>query len=1099
MNNVISYLIFLFCFLIFSSCSKKEKRVLIFSKTVEFRHNSIEAGVASLKEFIESKNIQVDTTENAAYFVEDSLKHYSSVIFLNTTGNVLDNIQQADFERYIQAGGGFVGIHAATDTEYNWQWYNKLVGAYFDGHPAIQDANLDILKKEDPCCQHLPESWSLNEEWYNFKSVNPDIEVLVEIDESSYEGGTNGEKHPMVWKPEYDGGRSFYTAIGHKEETFSDSFFLQQVFAGLEYTIGNNKLDYTKARRLRVPEENRFTKEVLDFNLDEPMELDELGNRGIIYIERRGALKLYDYQSEQIISLDSLAVHDNDEDGLLGLAVDPNYLENQWIYLFYSPDIEKAVQYISRFTLRENKLTDEKILLEIPLIRECCHSGGSLEFGKDGLLYIGVGDNTNPFESAGYAPIDEQEGRELFDAQRTAANTNDLRGKILRIKPEVDGTYSIPEGNLFAEGTEKCRPEIFVMGLRNPFRFSIDSKKGHLYWGDVGPDAGEEDSLRGPKGMGEFNLAQKAGFYGWPYSRGNNQMYWDYNFANEESNNLFDPNQIINNSPNNTGLQELPPIQESMIWYNYGNSTDFPWLGAGGVNPMSGPIYHAADYSTSESSFPPYFENKWFVYEWMRDWIYVVHLDENDQFIQADPFMPKYGQKWNSRNMDARLSVIRFNSGNRPPIARFAGDKEVGAAPLSIRFSAAASLDYDDDEIKYHWSFGGVEMTTDSSAVDFTFEDPGIYEVELSVSDLKGASASTSKKILVGNEPPQIEIELSDENTTYWEDKEMNYKIHVSDLEDGNTSDASLDLSKVKVTLNYIPQGDDIILASIGHQQNVVPRGLELINSSGCKACHAINEKVAGPSYQAVAERYGQEDKEQIIRRIIKGSQGIWGEKMMAAHPQLEIEEVDEIVNYILSLDADNQGNAQNIPLEGSIAFDKHFKDAEAGKYILMASYLDKGNPDIENSALSVVEKVIFRAPKMEMEDAFELDKELGIWENQNRTLVGSIKDGKQIKFQSVSIENLKSITIGAAFSKNYSYYGELEVRLGERSGPLLGEGIVEYFDKEKDDFKTFKIELKEHANVVDNLVLVFKNPSNKDQFAMNGDWLQLNYGNISE
>lgn len=356
LNTVSSHILCFLCCLLLISCAEEPKKVLIFSKTAAFRHSSIEEGVKALKQFMSSKGIQVNATEDAAYFTEDSLQQYSTIIFISTTGDVLNHIQQADFERYIQAGGGFVGIHSASDTEYDWPWYNKLVGAYFDGHPPIQDATLDVIAKDDPCCKHLPENWSLNEEWYNFKSINPAIEVLMEIDESSYEGGTNGKKHPITWKHHYDGGRAFYTAIGHKEETFSNSLFLQQVFAGIEFAIGENTLDYSKATTSRAPEENRFIKQVLDFNLDEPMELDELGERGIIYIERKGAIKLYDYETEQIILLDSLKVHHEDEDGLLGVAADPNFTENQWIYLFYSPGIEEAIQHVSRFTLRADKI-----------------------------------------------------------------------------------------------------------------------------------------------------------------------------------------------------------------------------------------------------------------------------------------------------------------------------------------------------------------------------------------------------------------------------------------------------------------------------------------------------------------------------------------------------------------------------------------------------------------------------------------------------------------------------------------------------------------------------------------------------------------------
>ncbi|MEM1319761.1 MAG: ThuA domain-containing protein [Bacteroidota bacterium] len=1124
MNSIIHFpkpirqsqtILFLLCLVLFASCSKTEKKVLIFSKTAEFRHASIEAGVQSIRQLMESEGIQVTATEEAVYFTEDSLRQYAAVIFLNTTGDVLNNIQQADFERYIQAGGGFVGIHAATDTEYHWAWYNQLVGAYFDGHPAIQDAKLSCTSKGEVCCKGLPEVWSFNEEWYNFRSINPNIEVLVAVDESSYEGGTNGKNHPVVWKHQFDGGRAFYTALGHKEETYQDPLFLKQIGAGIEYAIGPNSLDYTKASTLRIPEENRFNKRVLDFNLDEPMELDELASRGIIYIERRGVIKLFDYATERVTILDTLDVHYDNEDGLLGIAVDPNYQDNSWIYLFYSPNITEATQHISRFTLKEDKLSDEKILFKIPLVRECCHSGGSLEFGPDGLLYIGVGDNTNPFESSGFAPIDERPNREHFDAQGTAANTNDLRGKILRIQPTEDGSYTIPAGNLFPEGTANCRPEIYVMGCRNPFRLSIDAKTKYLYWGDVGPDAGLADSLRGPVGMGEFNQARAAGFYGWPYSRGNNQMYTDYDFAREKSGAVFDPENIVNNSPNNTGIQKLPAIKESMIWYSYEKSEEFPWLGLGGVNPMSGPIYHKEDYPASEHAFPDYFDGKWLVYEWMRDWIYVVHLDKDQQMIQADPFLPntefshpmdmlfskdgklyvlEYGQKWNSRNLDARLSVITYNPGNRPPLAQFEVDKEVGSAPLAVNFSAAKSMDYDQDRISYTWSLDG-KLIIEKNVPDFdyVFENPGIYDVELTVKDHEGESASTNKKIMVGNEPPKISIDLSSDNTIYWTNKKVNYQVKVMDKEDGNSADGTVDISKVKITFDYIPQGEDLILASVGHQQNVSPRGLQLINASDCSACHHKDKKVAGPSYSAIAQRYDKKDKETLIHRIITGSQGIWGEQMMAPHPQLSVEEVDEIVSYILSLNPEKKTKEQLLPLAGSLEFNQHLKDEEAGKYVLIASYLDDGHPDVEGSALSVIEEFTFIPPKIELEHAVDLDKALGVWETQGRKVVGSIRAGKQIKINPIDFDNLGSISIGAAFNKEYAYQGIVEVRKGQSTGELLGSKTIEYFDKDKEAFKVFETAINP-AQGLDTLFLVFKNAANEGQYIMNGDWIQLNY-----
>ena len=496
--------------------------------------------------------------------------------------------------------------------------------------------------------------------------------------------------------------------------------------------MGDKKLDYSAVHSPRVPEENRFVKEVLDFNLNEPMEMEETPN-GILFIERRGKIKHYNFTDKVTKEIAQLDVFYGNEDGLIGLAVDLNFKNNNWIYLFYSAPGEISKQHISRFDLINDSLIldSEKLLLTIPTIRKCCHSGGSLEFGADGNLYIGVGDNTNPFESQGFAPIDERLNRALWDAQRSASNTNDLRGKILRITPQDDGTYTIPKGNLFPKGTEKTRPEIYAMGLRNPFRFSIDSQNGNLYWGDVGPDSGKEDSLRGPAGMGEFNQARKAGYWGWPYTRGNNQLYNDYNFTTEESGEKFDPKNIINDSPNNTGLKKLPLIQPSLIWYSYDKINEFPWLGKGGVNPMAGPVFHTADFPNSKEGFPDYFENKLFIYEWMRDWIYIVTLDENQNYSHAESFMPnsefshpmdmffgtdgkmyvlEYGQKWNVRNIDARLCRINYIKGNRPPLAKIDSDKEVGALPLTIQFSAKESKDYDNDNLTYEWFFTKKEV-----------------------------------------------------------------------------------------------------------------------------------------------------------------------------------------------------------------------------------------------------------------------------------------------------------------------------------------------------------------------------------------------------
>ena len=1100
----------------FLSCSSRADKILVFSKTEGFRHGSIEAGVEAMKKLGAENGFQVDATEDASYFTEEVLKDYAAVVFLNTTGDVLNNPQQADLERYIQAGGGFVGVHAATDTEYDWPWYNKLVGAYFDGHPKVQEAKLSVLNKEHEATKGMEDSWMKSDEWYNFRDINPEIKVLISIDETSYEGGTNGDDHPISWYHDYDGGRAFYTEMGHTDETFKDPVFMGHLLGGIRYATGNGRLDYGKARTERIPEENRYVREVLDFNLDEPMELDELPGRGILFVERRGALKLYDFEKEQTRVIAQLNLFYGNEDGLLGLAVDPDYEKNNWIYLFYTAPGEESKQYISRFTLKGDSLDleSEKILLTVPTERKCCHSGGAMEFGPDGNLYIGLGDNTNPFESSGFAPIDERPGRAQWDAQRSAGNTNDLRGKILRIKPEPDGTYSIPEGNLFPEGTPNARPEIYVMGLRNPFRFSVDSKTGYVYWGDVGPDSGKDDPDRGPHGMGEFDQARTAGNWGWPYTRGNNQVYNDYDFATNTSGSKFDPDNLINDSPNNTGLRELPPARESMIWFSYSPSKEFPWLGKGGVNPMGGPVFHADDHPKAVNKFPAYFEDKLFLYEWMRDWIYVVTLDKDHNYVKADPFMPssgfshpmdmifgsdgylyvlEYGQKWNSRNMDARLNRIGYVGGNRSPIAKITVDKTVGSEPFTVQFSASGSVDYDKDALGYEWSFTEESVQDRTEAPSFTFTEPGNYTVRLKVTDKAGNSGIATEKILVGNDAPIVRITLDTEDDTYWSGKEVGYIVSVEDAQDGNSAAGTIDPKDIKVTFDYIPQGKDMVKVTMGHQQNTVPEGKVLIDGTDCKACHGVNEKVNGPSYMEIAQRYAETDKPYLIDKIIKGGSGVWGEGMMSAHPQLKVDEVSKIVDYILGLDAVTDGHVNLLPLKGKVTFKEHTANGTEGKYVIMASYMDKGAPGLENSNLGGRAEAIFKFPRFEAENAAEKSAGLSVWDAMGENMVGSIKDNSFLRFDKLSLKGAKSLRLSMFFGPDTRYNGTVEIREGNVSGKLIGTGTIDHFNKKDGVKKEMQINI---VPTVDRgaIYLVFKNEGNREDVITNLNWISLQY-----
>jgi cytochrome c len=240
-------------------------------------------------------------------------------------------------------------------------------------------------------------------------------------------------------------------------------------------------------------------------------------------------------------------------------------------------------------------------------------------------LYVSVGDNTNPFDSDGFAPLDERPGNAIGDAQRSAANTRDLRGKILRIRPLDDGTYEIPPGNLFPANGSAGRPEIFVMGCRNPFRFGIHPSAGWLYWGDVGPDADFEDLARGPAGHDELNLARAPGNHGWPYFLADNKPYRAHDFATGATGDAFVAAAPLNLSINNTGAQVLPPAQAALIFYPYRFTPQFPELGSGMRSLLAGPVYQPPPGATR--ALPERFEGALIAYELVRDQFFDVRLD----------------------------------------------------------------------------------------------------------------------------------------------------------------------------------------------------------------------------------------------------------------------------------------------------------------------------------------------------------------------------------------------------------------------------------------------------------------------------------------
>ncbi len=227
-------LLLLVCFL---NTPKSSDKVLVFTKTEGYRHESIEVGVQTIIELGSKHNFEVTHTENAEVFLNKNLKQYNLVVFLNTSEDVLDENEQKAFKNYIKNGGSFMGIHAASDTELEWPWFGKLVGAYFLNHPEKCQATINRIDKKHQSTQHLSKHWIRYDEWYNFKAISENINVLLTLDESSYKGGENGDFHPIAWYQEFDGGKSFYTALGHTSESYLEPAFRQHILGGILYCL----------------------------------------------------------------------------------------------------------------------------------------------------------------------------------------------------------------------------------------------------------------------------------------------------------------------------------------------------------------------------------------------------------------------------------------------------------------------------------------------------------------------------------------------------------------------------------------------------------------------------------------------------------------------------------------------------------------------------------------------------------------------------------------------------------------------------------------------------------------------------------------------
>jgi cytochrome c551/c552 len=536
------------------------------------------------------------------------------------------------------------------------------------------------------------------------------------------------------------------------------------------------------------------------------------------------------------------------------------------------------------------------------------------------------------------------------------------------------------------------RPEIFVMGCRNPFRIYYDNRRQLLVWGEPGPDAGVPDDKRGPEGYDEINIARTAGFYGWPYCVANNKPYRDFNYATDKPGPWFDPKRPYNDSPNNTGTRHLPPSRPALIWYPFKSSAEFPSVANGTRCAMAGPAYYCDQYP-SETRFPDEYNGKVIIYDWMRHWMLAMNIDSLDQLTGLEPiggsvrvsrpidmlidkngslWVLEYGTEWYASNPDACISRIDYRRGS---------GENINQTPT------------------VWWDFAGQNRS---------FYQPG---------------------------------------------EQLRYKVGVSDPEDGSLAEGRISSESIVLSIDYLESVSNPTKAILTYKptKKTQPygRGKSLIDGSDCQSCHASDRQVNGPAYLAIASRYEKSDNAlpALMKKVIQGGSGSWGDRAMSAHPQLPEKDVSDMIRWILSLsDPSNRPPA----LQGTYSLQvpagkKTANPAQEGYFIFHAAYTDRGAGDLPPVTGS--QTLLLRPRQQQAEYADTLSKDIRLQRrplnNATATLV-QVKSGAFFSFKHIDLQGIKSVSFALDVAQSqYVGGGRIELRLGSPDGEVAGAAII--------------------------------------------------------
>ena len=738
--------------------------------------------------------------------------------------------------------------------------------------PEVQEAVVSFVDRNHPANEGLPLNWKHSDQWLNWEP-NPigEVHTVAQVKEKTYKPGRNamGAFHPVSWCRDYKGGRSFYTGMGATKASYTEDNFRSHLLGAIQWTTGMVRGD-CQATIASNYEVQRLTGKNAPGKLDQHGEMHGLTiapNGTVFYIGKAGCpsgpipswdnpkvglgcgtIHQWDPDTKKVKHLTTLDVFGNrgagggrvkSEEGLVGITLSPNFMENGWVYIYWMPhdsiDREKHVgkRTISRLTYDfETQTIDKSSRVDIlqwqAQIHSCCHAGGGMDFDDQGNLYIGVGDNNSSQFTKGYSANNwskKYKGLSWADARRTAGNTNNLNGKILRIDPlpipegkqpplGMGTTYEIPEGNLFPPDEysgEKTRPEIYVMGVRNPTRLHWDHVNDWLLTGWVGPDAYQPSPKLGPAKYDTATVITSAGNHGWPYCMANGQPY--RNRSNEDPSvltNWYDCDDLKNTSPVNTGLVDIPDMTHNMIWYSPGGGgaifpdrpgTDIPtyekedatytepYIQGGCQAIMPGPVYHRSRVNTDSGvAWPAHWNNKWFIGDECnsKNRIAVTLGKENvkkkeqpafaESLRQIIPsgtgdkelqnwmgaqfgpdgalYMIDYGGGFFSLTDNQKLIRIVYKGG--PPTPRpTATAKTVQGTPLTIAFTGEKS-----GGVSYHWEFGD-GSTSSKANPTHTYAELGTYTATLTITYADGETATTKVEVKVGCTVP-------DDRSTVW-------------------------------------------------------------------------------------------------------------------------------------------------------------------------------------------------------------------------------------------------------------------------------------------------------------------------------------------